>query len=335
MTTLDSQTSNLMTSTKPRIDITRLEKRRQTGTKITARCPACASSGNDRTGDHLFIDTATGKFGCGACPGDSEHRREIFAMVGIKGQRRPDPERDRQWREARDRERRDAEAKRRLTDAATAKRAAIVGRHPWHPADVWEDSGQRIDCDLVEFDSRHFLQSLFPFGATVWTGEVFHSGTRHADRWQTVGDLQAWPVSEIGPMVSPAIWKPGTTSRTAAGVIASPYVVADFDGVNGQKPVTPAEIERHISDSLAIVNWIRTGLGWKLAAMVHTGNVSVHAWFATPPEAALQSLRAIAPQLGIDAGLIGHPEHPARLPGQIHSKSNQRSRVMWLQEPIQ
>ena len=187
---------------------------------------------------------------------------------------------------------------------------------------------------MVEFDSRHFLQSLFPMGATTWTGQVFQSGTRHADRWQTVGDWQAWPETELGPMVSPAIWRPGTTSRTAAGVIASPYTVLDFDGLNGVKPTTLAEIERHISESLAIVRWILEGLGWRLAAMIHTGNVSIHAWFVTPPDAVLQSIRTIAPQLGIDAGLIGHPEHPARLPGQIHSKSNQRSRVLWLQEPI-
>lgn len=171
-------------------------------------------------------------------------------------------------------------------------------------------------------------------GATTWTGQVFQSGTRHADRWQTVGDWQAWPETELGPMVSPAIWRPGTTSRTAAGVIASPYTVLDFDGLNGVKPTTLAEIERHISESLAIVRWILEGLGWRLAAMIHTGNVSIHAWFVTPPDAVLQSIRTIAPQLGIDAGLIGHPEHPARLPGQIHSKSNQRSRVLWLQEPI-
>jgi hypothetical protein len=323
-----------MTSIEPRIDIARLEKVRRTGTKIVARCPACAAAGGDRTGDHFYLDTATGKFGCGACPGASEHRREIFRLVGINGDRRPDPARDRRWRETRDRERRAADARRRLTGAATVKRAAIVASDPWHAVDVWEDSRQRIDCDLVEFDSRHFLQSLFPFGATVWTGEVYQSGTRHADRWQNVGDLQAWPVSEIGPMVSPAIWKPGTTSRTAAGVIASPYTVLDFDGLDGQKPTTPAEIEKHIADSLAIVRWIREGLGWQLAAMIRTGNVSIHAWFVTPPDAVLQSIRTIAPQLGIDAGLIGHPEHPARLPGQIHSKSNKRSRVLWLQEPI-
>ena len=38
--------------------------------------------------------------------------------------------------------------------------------------------------------------------------------------------------------------------------------------------------------------------------MIHTGNVSIHAWFVTPPDAVLQSIRTIAPQLGIDAGLI-------------------------------
>lgn len=322
-----------MTAIEPKIDLTRLERVRHHADKITARCPACAAAGNDRTGEHLVI-LPSGKFGCGACPGDHDHRRQIFAAAGIKGDRRPDPERDRQWRETRDRERREAEARQRLTDTAAAKRAAVVARHPWPLPDVWEDSGQRIDCDLVEFDPRHFLSSIFPQGATVWTGEVRHSGTRHADHWQTVGEWQARPASAMGPMVSPAIWKPGIVNRTAAGVVASPYVVLDFDGLGGVKPSTPADIERHIAESLATVRWLREDLGWRLAAMVSTGNVSIHAWFATPPPDALRSLRNVAPQLGIDAGLIGRPEHPARLPGQLHSKSGQRSRVLWLREPI-
>jgi hypothetical protein len=45
-----------------------------------ARCPACAESDGDRTGNHLFIQ-ATGKFGCAANPGDHEHRRRIYSLA--------------------------------------------------------------------------------------------------------------------------------------------------------------------------------------------------------------------------------------------------------------
>lgn len=63
-----------------RLDITRLEKIRHVGTKIIARCPACHAAGADKKGDHFFLNTLTGKFGCTVNDGDAgrEHRREIF-----------------------------------------------------------------------------------------------------------------------------------------------------------------------------------------------------------------------------------------------------------------
>jgi hypothetical protein len=48
---------------------------------IRARCPACAESGSDRTGEHLRI-YPDGKFGCCVFPRDREHRKRIFALVG-------------------------------------------------------------------------------------------------------------------------------------------------------------------------------------------------------------------------------------------------------------
>ena len=110
----------------------------------------------------------------------------------------------------------------------------------------------------MELDPRHFLASLFPQDATISTGEVFHSGTRHADHWQPVASWQ--DRQTLGPMISPAIWRPDTTSRFAVNVQASPFVVLDFDGLDGIAPTTPAEIQRHLSDSMALVRWIREGL---------------------------------------------------------------------------
>ena len=321
-----------MTANKPSIDITRLEKVRRTGAKITARCPACQATGNDRQGNHFFLNAADGKFGCGAFPGDTEHRREIFALVGIKADGRRDPERDRQWKLERERDRRRESARRSLVESAKVNRDRIIARHPWEACDVWEDSPQRIDCGLVESDPRHFLDSLFPEDATVWTGEVIHSGIRHADHWKTIREWQNEP--KIGPMVSPAMWKPGTVSRTGANVTSCPYVVLDFDGFDGIAPKTPGEIKAHVAASLALIRWIREGLHWELAAMIWTGSKSIHAWFHNPPPNVLRSLKDAAEALGIDAGLIGSPEHPCRLPGQRHQKTGRSSKVIWLQNPL-
>jgi hypothetical protein len=320
-----------MNTTDPHLDLTRLEKVRPMGGKTTARCPACAASGNDRAGDHLVI-LPSGKFGC-TVGRDREHRREIFALVGIRGERQPDPRRDREWREQRDKERHLAEYRQHLIDTAREKRSAIIARHPWEPEDLWEGSPQRLDSELVTSDPRHLLDTLFPRDSLLWAGEVFHSGTRHADRWRTVADWLTSPLSEIGPMTSPAVWKPGISNRTGENVIGAPFVVADFDGFDDQKPKSPAEISEHIRASLAITRWMREGLGWSLAAIISTGGKSLHCWFHTPPPAVLLTLRDSATALGIDPGLVGRPEHPCRLPGQIHEKTRQRSRVLWLQLP--
>lgn len=82
-----------------------------------------------------------------------------------------------------------------------------------------------------------------------------------------------------------------------------------------------------------MVRWIREGLQWQLAGIVWTGSKSIHACFHTPAPAVLASLRDTAPALGIDAGLIGRPEHPCRLPGQRHTKTGGMSCVLWLQQP--
>jgi hypothetical protein len=320
-----------MTATEPHLDITRLGKVRKLGAKIIARCPACHAAGNDRAGEHLVI-LPSGKFACAAFPGDGEHRREIFALVGIVSERRPDTERDRRWRMARDEEKRQATAKSKLVETAKSTRDRIIERHRWNAADVWHDSPQTIDGPLVELDPRHFISSLFSEDAVIWTGEVFHSGTRHADTWRTAASWQE--ASSAGPMISPAIWKPGTISRSADNVLLSPYVVLDFDGLDGISPTTPAEIHRHVSDSMALVRWIREGLQWKLAAIVWTGSKSIHAWFKNPGNAALQSLKDAASVLGVDAGLIGRSEHPCRLPGHPHAKTGKSSRVLWLQKSI-
>jgi hypothetical protein len=313
--------------TSAQINIDRLEKVRRSGYKITARCPACAAEGGDKGGCHFFQNTETGQFGCAKFAGDREHRREIFRLVGIKGER--DPVEEMEWRRGRMKVAAEEHVRRKVLHALRANRASIIARHPWAPEDVWENSPQRIDCALVKTDPRHFLASLFPQSATIWTGDVFHSGTRHACHWRTVAEWQGEP--NPGPMTTPAVWKPGTTSRSAGNVSANPYVVLDFDGFDGVQPNSAGEVEQHRLDSLALVRWIRDGLSWRLAAIVWTGSKSIHAWFHTPPNNVLQSLRNSAATLGIDAGLIGHPEHPCRLPGQRHTKTGGISSVFWLQ----
>lgn len=64
-----------------KLDPDRLEKVRRRGSKITARCPACAEMEQDRTGDHLAI-FADGGFACVVCPQDRAHARRIQQLAG-------------------------------------------------------------------------------------------------------------------------------------------------------------------------------------------------------------------------------------------------------------
>ena len=316
------------------LDLTRLEKiRRNPAGKITARCPACAEEGGDRKGTHLVIFPDE-KFACAARAGDGDHRKRIMALVGIRSEVSFDPEQRRRWWEEKKATQQQSIKTQRLANTARKQREDLIRRYEWPREDVWDDSPQRIDCDLVAEDPRHFLASLFQPSDLLWTGEVHQSGSdSHAARWKT---CEEWSnnsaVSNIGPMTTPAVWQPGTISRSAANVLTAPYVVLDFDGFDGIKPTTPDELSRHVLDSLGIIRWLREGKGWQLAAILWTGGKSLHAWFHTPPPEVLETLHPVAKSLGMDAGLIGRPEHPCRLPGQIHQKSGKVSQVLWLQE---
>ena len=56
---------------------------------LTARCPACAGTGNDNKGEHLII-FPDGRFGCAAHPGDHDHRKMIFKLAGTPASRKGD-----------------------------------------------------------------------------------------------------------------------------------------------------------------------------------------------------------------------------------------------------
>jgi len=307
------------------LDLTALEKVRHSAHRITARCPACAEEGRDRTGNHLAI-FPDGKYACAAHPGEGDHRRRIFALKGVREDRPPDPQACREWREERQREK----ARVALTQYAREKRRRIIARHPWHAEAVGQDSPQRVVEGPPRWDARHFLASLFQPGDLLWTGETHHSGQegRHAQHWQTCADWMQMKI--MGPMITPATWRPGTTSRAAGNVLTAPYTVLDFDGFDGIAPRTPEQLYQHVLDSLAMVRWLREGLHWKLAAILWTGSKSLHAWFHTPAPEVLTSLKTVAATLGMDACLIGRPEHPCRLPGMKHQKTGRYSQVWWL-----
>ena len=323
---------NSTTPETPTLDLHCLENVRQTGDKTTFRCPACANEGKDRTGNHGVIFLASGKF---TCVVDPQHRSEIWKRAGLKGQRSGHPRADRLTSRQSKRERLIQQGKDSLHRALEERRRELLEKYAWDFAEVWEESPLRLEGAEAD-DPRLFLECLFPSEATVWTGHEWESGQagRHSHHWRTVAEWTTAHWEELGPMVSPAIWPEGTTSRTARNVIAVPYVVLDFDGPPGRPPRTDADMKRHVVECLALINWLKNGMGWRLSALLHTGSKSLHAWFQHPGGEILATLKDVASELGIDLSLIGHPEHPARLPGQVHRKTGQMSSIRPLTDKL-
>jgi hypothetical protein len=304
------------------LNIALLEKVRHLPGKITARCPACAEEGRDRKGDNLVYFHDTRAY---SCIFDDGHTRRIRELVGIR--RDLDPIEQEQRRHEFRQRKREEENLRRRQQAAQNALPELIKKWRWDLADLRADSP--LDPDEGDCP-RAFLRTRFRPDQNVWTGQVYDSGERHADRWKTVWKWLHEPASNIGPMVTPSTWKPGTVSRKHENVAATPYVIFDFDGPKGWKPRDQADLDRHIAESLAIVRWLKEDRLWNLAAIIHTGNKSIHAWFDHPGDKIVDSIKPSLKTLGIDPSLIGHPEHPARLPGQVHAKTRKMSRVLWL-----
>lgn len=64
------------------LDLAKLENaRRLPDGRIRARCPACAAEGHDKRGEHLIVNP-NGAFGCAVHPGETVHRKSIWALAG-------------------------------------------------------------------------------------------------------------------------------------------------------------------------------------------------------------------------------------------------------------
>lgn len=315
------------------IDVPLLQKKKVRGIKLTAQCPACFASGADTTGNHFFLDLASGKFGCVANEGDSQHRKEIFALVGLKGPPREYTKAEkREYARLKYREETAIKARQQLTQRAQKGVANIRRKYRWSKADVFYSSPVVPDNDLVVYDPRYFLRTLFSPPDLLWNGETWQSGEQGLGRFRTASEWQEAELADLGPMTTPATWSDSVTSRTAENVLAAPYHVLDFDELDGVKPTTEADKSALVTHALAVTRWLVTKRGSRLAAIVHSGNKSLHVWLESDSIAA-DELQDAHKVLGIDAGLVGHPAHPCRLPGQVHEKSGERSRVLWLKEP--
>ena len=213
------------------IDCSLLEKPRQHGDKLIARCPACAEDGGDKSCIHLCVfDHGEGAFSCAANQGDKQHRQRIYALVGSKVSRRtklraisrpvPQP------------------ARRYIVNSEIPALAAptddeliaIAAQREWqaelalpalrilcHRGLLWVGSLYGIDCWIVTDSCR------FTWRGRRMDGRVWKIGSGSTKSVAAGKQLSAWPVGTdtLGRYCYPfVIFCEGEADLLAAAVIA-------------------------------------------------------------------------------------------------------------------
>ena len=312
------------------------------GTKLIAQCPACAADGHDTKAEHLVV-YQTGQFGC-VChsgPDGGDHRKRI---MGIAGSVKPNTKHGGGGRsrllpsierfDVYNHQRRSEQQTLRISELAAAL-PEIERSYEWSEQSFLGSSPFTVSD--VSSQGR-FLVQLFPQSALVWCGEVSDTGGAHkAHHWQTTTE---WfmrdfrmPDSPPKPFTTGSTFKSGTFSRAAEQVAEHHYVIVELDELDGRKPETSEEVELLHARSRAVFRFLRETLGWTLAAVIDTGNKSLHAWFRKPPQCEIELIAQVGKAWGLDTGVLQKPTQPVRLPFYPHQKSGRLSRPLWLERP--
>lgn len=298
------------------------------GHKLVSACPACREGGADRTGTHFFLDTITGKFGCCAHPGDSEHRRRIVALVGSREERpiwTPAQPREYAQRKAReDAGQRQAQAN---SARAAASLAGIVAGYAWDEHDMWDASLVILEAPAPD-DWKQFLR-LWPATGLIWIGSIYDTGgEEHHAHFRT---KEEWLKLDTPPgyRIAPATFHHGP-SRTLDAVDATPFMVVDIDSAIGFKASKPADIAANQAAGRALLRWMVEKCGLHLLAVIGTGGKGLHAYFQRPPDDQIRDWQSIAESLGIDKGILTAHAAPLRLPGCLHEKTALPARLLFL-----
>lgn len=208
-------------------------------------------------------------------------------------------------------------------------RERIIREYPWPFEEMPKDSPITIESDHRNHWKQLF-STIYPHDIVLWTGNPEDSGTpEHARNFRTAGQ---WLASgPAGKHTCPSVFTSGCYQRRNDTVIAKPYLVLDFDDAIGKKPETPEEVEQNLKAGAALTRFLGEVIGMFLVAVIHTGNKSVHSWFCMPNPSLFDDLQVIAKAgvFGIDSSLFTLSQ-PCRLPGFLHEKSNQPSKLYYL-----
>ena len=260
------------------LDLSKLEKVVIRGDKTIAACPVCRAAGGDKTGNHLFINgtDGSGKYGCVAHERDSEHRKEIFSLVGIPAKKEFTAEAKRQW--AADKQEQELQAQRkqlrvsnqkqltaRIEELLASKLKPYLSNN-WK-ADLWHSSP--LNLDDPDAIPHEFIHSLYKPDDIIWMGETYDTGqSRHSANFKTCKDWLDF--KSLPPRVAGGTFHVGSFNRKMSNVNSVPYLIIESDDLIGKKPCTRQERERNKALSSALISYAQDKLGLTLRAVIDT-----------------------------------------------------------------
>jgi hypothetical protein len=273
-------------------------------------CPACRELGRDTDGDNLSV-FPSGKFHCIAAGKDRGHNRRIIELMPELGSKDTLP----------------SSGPALARPIPNPKRLDLLARikadFPATVADLWEASPVRCDEDLDE--ARAFLR-LFPADAVVWIADDVRKTGRPEFTlcWRTRAEWEAEKFTAPGTRIAPSSFRRGTISRKAANVETHLFTVIESDAIGD------GELYASKDEFCSLIRWLWEACGWHLAAVVDSGNRSLHAWFRHPGDVDMTQLAEHSAALGLDSK-FSEPSQPWRLPGVKREGSDKRQCLVYLE----
>lgn len=162
-----------------------------------------------------------------------------------------------------------------------------------------------LNNPLTVGDSYSRFLSLWHWNDIIWIGDVWDTGEKKANHFCSIENLSIRRIDFYhNRFTSGSTYKPGTTDRTQANVLATKYTIIEFDHLD----VDP---EKNKRKGAALLNYLRPA--FDLRMVVDSGNKSVHGWFANDTRMTDEA-KFFLRQLGADMNTM-RKSQPVRLPG--------------------
>jgi hypothetical protein len=191
-----------------------------------------------------------------------------------------------------------------LRALARQNKDEVIERYRWERWMMLAESPFRIPPQPEIQTLLHL--SLFEPDDIIWSGQLNYTGKPWSVKNFRPRDNWVDRLAQLGPFVCPAVFKPGTWSRSDANVVARRYLVVESDTLS----------KYHVGSIFRMLS-----INLTLRAIVDTGGKSLHGWFDYPDAVTVEQLKVILPELECDPKMFGASQ-PARLAGQYRDNGN-------------